>query len=243
VKKILVVIDNILLYERLKTIFLTKGRADLQTTFKHSSIGSAISYHPDFIGGSGLIDVKKEAKEILENYQLVLSVHCLQFFPKELVKNVRCINVHPGYNPINRGWYPQVFAIIHDLPIGATIHEMDEKLDNGPIVARELVEKHDWDTSLSIYDRVLETEMKLFEQYFDAIMDETYTPIHPESNGNMFRKSDFNALCEIDMEEEGTFRAFYDKLRALTHGDYKNAFFIDKNGQKIYMKLDLEKKN
>lgn len=239
--KILVVIDNVLLYERLQSIFAKHNRSDISVDFRHSSTTTAISRHADFADGRGLIDVKKQAEEIVEKYDLVLSVHCLQFFPKELVHGVRCVNVHPGYNPINRGWYPQVFAIIHDLPIGATIHEMDEKLDNGNIIARRFVEKQVWDTSLSIYDRVLETELALFDQNFDAIIDKTYTPIIPEGAGNMFRKSDFNALCEIDLKKQGSFREFYDLLRALSHGDYKNAYFKDESGNKIFLKLETEK--
>lgn len=47
-------------------------------------------------------------------YDLFFSMHCKQIFPNELVLNHRCINIHPGYNPYNRGWYPHVFSIINE---------------------------------------------------------------------------------------------------------------------------------
>jgi dTDP-4-amino-4,6-dideoxyglucose formyltransferase len=235
---ILIVTDNIVLYKKIESLFLTKGRKDIFIECRHSPSKSSIWKHHDLIEE---IDVNKKIDWIIANFHLVISVHCLQFFPKELVDAVRCVNIHPGYNPINRGWYPQVFSIIHDLPIGATIHEMDEKLDHGPIIARQLVDKYDWDTSLSIYNRVLETEILLLDLYFDSIIDNTYTKIRPEAHSNMYRKSDFAALCEIDMNQSGSFREFYDLLRALSHGEYKNAFFMTEQGEKVFIKMEIEK--
>jgi hypothetical protein len=46
-------------------------------------------------------------------------------------------------------------------------------------------------------------------------------------------------LLEIDLEREGTFGEFIDILRALTHGEYKNAYFIDKNKNKIFISIDM----
>jgi methionyl-tRNA formyltransferase len=239
--RVLVVIDNIFQYEKIKKIVLIKGLEDL-FDFKHSIVKSAIWNHIDFKNKSdSIIDVKKSVKDIIEKYDLVISVHCFQFFPKELVNQIRCINVHPGYNPINRGWYPQVFSIIHNLPIGATIHEMDEKLDNGPIIARKFVDKYSWDTSITIYNRVLDAEIELLEQNFEAILSSTYSKQIPENTGNMFTKLDFANLCHIDMEQVGTFRSFYDRLRALSHGEYKNAYFIDDlTKKKIHIKIDID---
>jgi methionyl-tRNA formyltransferase len=239
--RILIVIDNIIQYERLKILLSEKETNKVEFVFKHSAVRSAIWDHEDFNDhADSIIDVKNDIEYVLQQFDLVVSVHCFQFFPKKLVSNVRCINVHPGYNPINRGWYPQVFAIIHDLPIGATIHEMDEKLDHGPIIARSFVDKYPWDTSESIYNRVLEKEMELFDLHFDKIVSGEYESIAPEDRGNLFSKADFKQLCEINLEEKATFREFYDRLRALTHGDYKNAFFIDQgSGKKVFLKLDI----
>jgi dTDP-4-amino-4,6-dideoxyglucose formyltransferase len=238
---VLVIIDNIFQYDKIKYTVEKKTTPNVNFDFRHSPNKSAIWKHVDFYDNekSG-IDVKKEIEFIINNYQLVISVHCFQFFPKELVNTVRCINIHPGYNPTNRGWYPQVFAIIHDLPIGATIHEMDEKLDHGSIIAREFVEKYNWDTSLTLYNRVLEKEIELFDQYFDRILTNTYNLIEPENSGNMFSKTDFHQLLDLDLKRTGTFKEFYDTLRALSHGDYKNISFEDKvSGKRVFLKLDI----
>lgn len=237
---ILIIIDNTLLYDRIKNIIIEKNRKDCNVVFKHSSIKSEIWDHPDQLG---VINVKKKLDWIINNFNLVISVHCFQFFPKRLVENVRCINVHPGYNPINRGWYPQVFSIIHNLPVGATIHEMDEKLDHGSIIARKFVEKMAWDTSLSLYNRVLDMEIYLFKLFFNRIVDNKYKKINPENEGILYLKSDFFNFCEISLDQKGTFGEFYNLLRALSHGEYKNAFFKTEDGEKVYMKLKVEKES
>jgi methionyl-tRNA formyltransferase len=200
--KVLVIIDNIIQYQKIKNLIFNNNYG-ASFTFKHSDVKSDIWDHEDFKDKSdSIIDVNQSVNEILSKYNLVLSIHCFQFFPKELVENVRCINIHPGYNPINRGWYPQVFSIINDLPIGATIHEMDKKLDNGPIIDRAFVNKYAWDTSLTLYKRVLDKEMQLLEENFDVIIKGNYERILPENEGNMFKKKDFKDLCELNLDEQ-----------------------------------------
>jgi methionyl-tRNA formyltransferase len=238
--KILVLTDNIVQYERFKELVVKKQRNNVTFEIRHSSIKGPIWEHEDFFGNQKMLDVKVSYDEIIKQYDLVLSLHCKQLFPKYLVQSVRCINIHPGYNPVNRGWYPQVFALINNLPIGATIHEMDEYLDHGPIIAREFVEKYSWDTSESLYQRILRKEIELLDIHFDSIIDNTYKKITPESDGNIFLKQNFKEVCKIDPGEVMSFGACIDRLRALTHSNFYNAYFVDENtGKKIYVKLDL----
>ncbi|WP_299714639.1 dTDP-4-amino-4,6-dideoxyglucose formyltransferase [uncultured Tenacibaculum sp.] len=177
--------------------------------------------------------------ELIETKDLIISIHCKQLFPSKLIEKVKCINVHPGYNPINRGWYPQVFAIINDVEIGATIHEIDEKLDNGNIISRSKVKKYSFDTSYTLYNRVVNEEIKILKENINFIVDNTYKSIKPEGKGNLYLKKDFNELCVLDLNEKCTMGEAINKLRALTHGSYKNAFFIDESNNKVYVSIDL----
>ncbi|MGB0918891.1 MAG: dTDP-4-amino-4,6-dideoxyglucose formyltransferase, partial [Flavobacteriales bacterium] len=161
----------------------------------------------------------------------------------ELVQAVRCINVHPGLNPYNRGWFPQVFSILNGLPTGATIHEIDEELDHGNIIAQQEVENNVWDTSIDIYNRVLQQELKLLEAHLPQILEDNYKTFEPNEEGNLNLKKDFNALCELDIEKVQRVGDTIDQLRALTHGEYQNAYFFDpKTGKKVYVSIRLETK-
>lgn len=239
-RNVLVVTDNVIQYERFARLVRDRRINGVRFTYRHSPDPSAIHNHPDFFNQSKVVVIKEEADRLIGQYDLIFSIHCFQLFPEKLVRSVKCINVHPGYNPINRGWYPQVFAILHKLEIGATIHEMDAELDNGPVIDRVKVPYNKWDTSLDIYNRVLLAEMALLSENLENILSNTYTTTLPGGPGNLFLKKDFRALCQLDPEESGTMGDLIDRLRALTHGEYKNAWFIDPaTGKKIFVKIEL----
>lgn len=174
-------------------------------------------------------------------YELVISAHCKKLFPPKLVNSFRCINIHPGLNPYNRGYYPQAFSLINKLPIGATIHEIDEKLDHGPIIYQEEIEIKSTDTSFSLYNKVIKKEIELFEKNFNSIINNNYIITTPKNEGNLNLKKDFDNLCKIDLDNIDTFENHINLLKALTFDEYKNAYFIDKNGDKIYLNIKLSK--
>ncbi|WP_341842512.1 formyltransferase family protein [Chitinophaga caseinilytica] len=165
------------------------------------------------------IDIKSpEVVPMLrEKYDLVFSIHCKQIFPKALVEQIRCINLHPGYNPINKGWYPQVFAIIKDLPLGATLHEMSETLDAGPIIDRKLVPLHHWDNSKSAYDKVVAAELEIFRDNIRPILQGEYETFVGDETPQLHMLRDFKALQQLDLDKQVSYRQVIDHLRALTH--------------------------
>jgi dTDP-4-amino-4,6-dideoxyglucose formyltransferase len=187
------------------------------------------------------LDVKLNYQEIIKSHDLVISAHCKQLFPEELIANCKCINIHPGFNPYNRGWYPQVFSILNGLPLGATIHEIDTEIDHGLIIDQSEVSLYTWDTSLDAYERVQDAEKELIRRSLVHILDADYTGSSPSQTGNLNLKKDFEALREINLNDKVTYEQALNRLRALTHGDFKNAYFYDpSSGKKVYIKIKLE---
>ncbi|MCS6153482.1 dTDP-4-amino-4,6-dideoxyglucose formyltransferase [Shewanella oncorhynchi] len=236
--RILVVTDNVQIYKEFKRVCEEKYQADRIFVFKCSpSSVELFSEHKNV----GVVDVKLEYNEIIAEYDLVISCHCKKIFPKKLVNNVRCINIHPGLNPYNRGWYPQVFAINNKLPHGATIHEMDEEIDHGNIIAQRIVDLLCYDTSLTAYNRVVSTEISLFEENFDIILSGNYIAEKMITEGNYNSIQDFRKLCLLNLDAQGTLREHIDLLRSLSHGGYKNAFYLTEDKEKIFVNLSLKK--
>lgn len=240
--KILVVTDNGLLYKKVKAILETEFK-DLVSLFdfKRTKLSKKQHLYTDGIEELEEVNVKLDYPAIIENYSKVISLHCKQIFPNELVKSITCINIHPGYNPYNRGWYPQVFAIINKVKLGATIHLMDEQVDHGAIIDRLKVKIESHYTSKEAYEKVLEAELELFRINIQKIVADTFELQSPEFEGDYHSIDDYNKLCHLDMSEELTMGDAIDKLRALSHGAYKNAYFIDDNGDKIFVKIELSK--
>ena len=186
------------------------------------------------------LNVKQDWVALIGRYSLIVSAHCKQLFPAGLVQQIRCVNVHPGLNPYNRVWFPQVFSILNSLPLGATIHEMDTELDHGPIIVQKRVKVCVSDTSLTAYERVQAAEMELLEKHLVSIIRHDYQTTKPLVEGNLNLKKDYDALCELDLTEITTVGQVLDRLRALTHGSYRNAFFRDTEGQRVYVSVVLE---
>jgi dTDP-4-amino-4,6-dideoxyglucose formyltransferase len=236
---VLVVSDNV----RLVKYF--KNEVDVQkimeiATFKFCY--SAINKKPSNLIeiGMELIDLKDfdTCNRVKRGYDLVLSLHSKQIFPKDIVSNIKCINFHPGLNPHNRGWFPQVFSIINKKPIGATIHLMDELVDHGKIIDQEQIEVLPSDTSFSLYNRVVALEEKLISKNLKPILLNQYKTHEPEIEGNYNSIKDFKQLCELDLNHSGTLKEHIELLRALTHGDFQNAYYYDK-GEKVYISVNL----
>lgn len=237
-KKVLVISDNPYILKSLDQIKNLVSEVDFD--YAISPFSNRNNF--DKLGNIMVLDVRREKDItlIIANYRLVISAHCKQLFPPQLVNSVRCVNIHPGYNPINRGWYPQVFAILYKTSIGATIHEMDEELDNGAIIAREKVPQYSWDTSLTLYNRVVEKELELLKKNIKFIINGNYVAETPEEKGQLYLKKDFKSLLQLDLQEHSTMEELLNRLRALTHGEYKNAYYIDKQtGKKVFVSLSL----
>jgi methionyl-tRNA formyltransferase len=234
---ILVVTDNTFLAQKFREIIATKA-ALADTVFVYAcSPASAEAMRPL---GIEPLQIRTEWPQIVAKYSLVISAHCKQLFPAPMVEAVRCINIHPGLNPYNRGWFPQVFSILNKLPLGATIHEIDAQLDHGAIIAQQPVPVYNYDTSLTAYNRVQEAELELLDEWIENLVAGTYSAFAPAEEGNLNLKKDFNQLLVLDLDETLTMGQALDRLRALTHGAYRNAYFHDQDGRKIYVNITLQ---
>ena len=242
-KKILVLTDNDILLNRfIDLINVNKIKENLNCEFDYfySFNNKIFKNKCQSIEWLKPIKINDSVDFLCENYDLIFSLHCKQIFPAKLVNSVRCVNVHPGLNPHNRGWFPQVFSIINGLPCGATIHEIDEELDHGSIICQKQVKVEMDDTSLTLYNKIIDAEINLLQNNIHTIIEKKYKTI-VVGEGNLNLKKDFDNLCEIDLADIDSFKNHINKLRALTHGNYSNAYFKDENGNKIYLKLEMEK--
>lgn len=239
-KNILIVSDNQFLIEAFYK--LTHNRADIKVTYTCSPQNSALLNNNSLPVIVTALNVKADWESL--NHDLIFSLHCKQLFPEGLVKKTKCINVHPGLNPYNRGWFPQVFSILNGKKSGATIHEIDEHLDHGNIIAQREVPIAQHDTSLTAYLKIQQAEVELLEENLDSILNNTYTAYQPAEEGNVNLKKDFNALCQIDMSKQVTMAQAIDYLRAMTHGEYKNAYYIDATtGNKVFVSVQFTVEN
>jgi methionyl-tRNA formyltransferase len=231
---VLVLGDNRCLLQRVKELFSQEKYKTVAFTYATSPVAKFSGE----VDGVGIVDVQQDVDFILADFDLVLSLHCQQIFPKKLVESIRCVNVHPGYNPHNRGWYPHVFSIINKLPCGATIHEMDEFIDRGRIIVQKKIDILSYENSADVYEKITNLEVELIDDHILNIINGDYSCSDCSSGGNYNSKGCYERLCEIDLKENGTFSDFIDRLRALSYEDFRNAYFWD-GDEKVFLTLQL----
>lgn len=238
--KVCVITDNRIIYKEFKRI--TANRPE-EFHFFYSE--KNVKFHQEYADDCSFkpITLTDCESSFFSNYDLFISLHCKQLFPSRLVNNHRCVNIHPGLNPFNRGWFSQTFSILNHYPVGVTIHEMDEELDHGPIIVQKEIAIESWDTSYDVYEKIISTEIDLLEKNLDDIINNNYVARPMTNEGNINYKKDFDELCKLDLNSVGTLEEHIDLLRAMTFSGYENAFFIDKKGNKIYVSVNLKKSN
>lgn len=220
--KICVITDNSYIFEKFGEIVASSKHS---FEFYYSSINSYFVEKYKECEGFNPICLKLQSSQFYRKYDLFISLHCKQIFPDDLVDSCRCINVHPGYNPYNRGWFPQVFSIINKKPIGVTIHEIDHELDHGPIIYREALEIYPYETSEDVYNRIQQLEIEMLKDHLDELVEGNYQTYKMECEGNLNLKKDFTNLCELDMDKTTTLRELIDLLRATTFEKYNISAF------------------
>jgi methionyl-tRNA formyltransferase len=128
-----------------------------------------------------------------------LSVHYQRIVPPDLIDAYDGLwNLHPGLLPWGRGMYPVFWALWEGTPAGATLHELVEALDAGPVVAQTEVAVHPGDTGGSLHARVQAAERALFDRYWPRIVAGERLPAapQPETGGTLHTRAEFFALKE-----------------------------------------------
>jgi len=237
---VFVVTDNKIIFDVFRKIVATKKNA----IFEYFCSEKSIKLFRDEIASNQIKSIKmKESTDFFINvYDFGISCHSKQLFPAKLVKTVLCINIHPGLNPYNRGWFPQVFSIINGLPVGATIHVMDEEIDHGDVIIQKEVKINSYENSLDVYNKVQAKEIELFKQVIDDVLNNKFSRTKPNTDGNYNSMQDYKTMCEINLEQKVTFKEAINYLRAMTHPPYKNSYFIDEDGNKIFVSIELERR-
>jgi methionyl-tRNA formyltransferase len=151
-----------------------------------------------------------------------LSVHYPRLLKPHLIAQYRKLyNLHPGYLPWGRGYYPVFWALWERTPAGATLHEITAGIDEGPIVAQVNVEYGVDDTGETLFQRVRMAEKLLFCEYWQRIITGEQLPSFLQTDlGSYHTKQEFFALkqnCDwSNMTAEDLIRL----IRCLTFSGY-----------------------
>lgn len=97
---------------------------------------------------------------------IIISKHYPYLVPDEILKYVNdyAINFHPSLLPLNKGYFPILWATLKDTPYGISIHQMDNEIDGGRIYVQKKIAVSKNMTLEEIYD----LHQKKFDESFCA---------------------------------------------------------------------------
>lgn len=94
---------------------------------------------------------------VLAGFMRVLSAIAIERFPN------RIVNIHPALLPSFPGASAVEDALAYGVEVtGVTVHFVDEKVDNGPIIAQEAVPVLPGDDVTTLHDRIQSVEHRLY---------------------------------------------------------------------------------
>ncbi|MCX5679522.1 MAG: phosphoribosylglycinamide formyltransferase [Candidatus Omnitrophica bacterium] len=114
-------------------------------------------------------DFDKKLMESLDNKNvgLVVLAGFMRLLGPRFIEKYRnrIINVHPALLPSFKGAHGIKDSLDHGVKVtGVTVHFVDEKLDNGPVIAQAALEIRDGDTEESLLERVHKEEHRLYPE-------------------------------------------------------------------------------
>jgi hypothetical protein len=68
-----------------------------------------------------------------------------------------------------------------------------------------------------------------------------YEAALPEEEGNVNTREDYERLKALNLDSTSTLANHINELRALTHGDLRNAYLVDKTtGRRVWVRITLD---
>lgn len=103
---------------------------------------------------------------VLAGFMRILAPSFVDRFPR------RVLNIHPSLLPAFPGAHAVEAALEHGVKVtGVTIHMVDEKVDNGPIVVQVPVEVRSDDTVETLHQRIQVEEHRAYPEVVTALVE------------------------------------------------------------------------
>ncbi len=168
-----------------------------------------------------------EPTENMEDCEILFSIfHNKIFSPEFLAARKKSFNFHGGLLPEYRGSGTINFAIINgEKETGVTLHEIDDKIDHGPVIAVETIPISQTDTAQTIYEKMEEKIFLMFQKWFQPLADLNYQATPQDHNkAKIYNREQLQKAKDVT--------AF---ARAYTFYDKEKAFYVNRKGEKIYL--------
>lgn len=224
-------IAGVMRYER--TCF-SPFKLALKDFFKSSSDVTLIKQHKLHEIRCKSANSEEFKKEVLKlNADVILVGTWGEKLKKEIIDLpvIASVNVHPSYLPKYRGPNPYLQTILHrETKSGLTFHLMDEKFDNGAILAQKEIDIFTHDTSKELKQRTVFQARLMCAEVLKKLSCGMVIPVAQNSHNATYFPNIKPEDMMLDFQKEtaeeiiARIRAFHPWLPCYV--SYKNKFFI-----------------
>lgn len=171
---------------------------------------------------------------------VICSIYYRYLIDLDVIESVKgkIFNLHPSLLPQYRGCSSITWAMINgEKETGFTYHYIDKGCDTGNIILQEKVKIENYDTQLTLYNRVMFLAMERFKVAFDSVLMGVVGYEQTGESSFYYRGCPFDGQINEDMNAEMKERF----IRAMIYPPYPCATY---NGEYVrtYKEL-LEKKS
>lgn len=170
---------------------------------------------------------------------IALSIHYPRILKPHFIEQYdKIYNIHPGFLPNGRGFYPVFWALWENTPAGATLHEISAGIDEGAIVEQVRVEYTDADTGGSLHARVHAAEQDLLLRYRDALVQGEMPAAYPQQGaGTYHARHEFFDLKQHAAWQTMSSDQLVKLARCLSFPGY-SGLEIEQGGGRFQMRVD-----
>ena len=166
-------------------------------------------------------------------YDWIINLWGSIIIKKEILNKSRnSLNIHPGYLPNTRGKDPVYWAMKLEEFAGVTLHQMNEKVDEGKIWYRKKIFYKSPVKGKDLYQRVLKECVLFFKEKWGIIRNTKKKPFKQKRIRKTFKRKDMLSQRFIDLDKNNNLKNFF--LNILSHDYTPNYSSRIKFKKKIY---------
>jgi methionyl-tRNA formyltransferase len=182
-------------------------------------------------------------KDVECDYLLLFSwKHIL---PVELLNqiNIQTLNLHYSLLPKHRGVYPVNWSIQEgDKETGITYHLVNSKIDCGNIVVQEKIPILTCDNSKTLLDKLDVLALKTFKKIWKNRDSWKGKSLIQGKKSSYHSRKDFETTSQINLKELTTPEKFIQLMKAKSFGKISSLYFIDEEGKKYELNIDVKER-
>lgn len=176
------------------------------------------------------------------NPDLILSLGYRHILPSKILKLSKfgAYNIHKSLLPMNKGANPVFWTILNNQQAGVSVHQMNSKIDKGPVVMQK---KINFDLSYNakmLYEKLELIQFSMFKKFWKNILNGKLSNVKNNHTSTFHKKKEFLNMINLKFIDKNKFLYFLNFLRASTFPPFRNIVIREKN-QNYHVEIKIKK--